>query len=154
MINGKLELTEDSLMVAAENRYNSLKETTAWKKGSEKDERIMALTARLEKLEAKKKETKEKKNKKQSRKEQKGRKPKWVNNPPKAGEPKTKKVDGKTYYWCPAHKAWVQHSPEDCRLKATPSGDKKNTTNDGASDAQLRFAKALATIIEANYQEE
>jgi hypothetical protein len=154
MINGKLDITEDSLMIAAENRYNSLKETTTWKKGSDKDSQIIALTARLEQLESKKKVPKDKKPKKQGNKGNKGQKPKWVTTPPKPGDPKSRKMEGKTYFWCPGHKAWVQHSPEECRLKNAKMEEKKSTTTDKHSSSTLRLATALATLIEANSEDE
>ena len=154
MINGKLEITEDSLMIAAENRYLSLKETTMWKKGSDKDAQIIALTARLETLESKKKVTKEKKANKQGQKDIKAKKPQWFNNPPKPGEPKSRKVEGKTYFWCPAHKAWVQHSPEECRLKNAKKEETKQKTTEKTSNSTLRLATALATLIEANSEDE
>ena len=40
-----------------------------------------------------------------------------------------KKVNGKQYYWCPNHKAWVRHKPEDCRgvgFKITNGQENKN----------------------------
>ena len=42
----------------------------------------------------------------------------WKDVAPKKDDPKTKEVNGKTYHWCPKHKAWTLHKPEDeCRLK-------------------------------------
>eukprot|EP00957_Ditylum_brightwellii_P023678 1787040-Ditylum_brightwellii.AAC.1 len=55
----------------------------------------------------------------------------WMVKPPKDGESLTKVVSGKTYHWCPKHKAWVKHSPEQCQMKATAGKQKqtKQTTN-------------------------
>ena len=42
----------------------------------------------------------------------------WKDVAPKKDDPKTKEVNGKTYHWCPKHKARTLHKPEDeCRLK-------------------------------------
>ena len=35
----------------------------------------------------------------------------WNKIPPKDGEPKTKKHNGKTYHWCPYCKFWAFHKP-------------------------------------------
>jgi hypothetical protein len=44
---------------------------------------------------------------------------KWKLKGPKDGEPNTKRVfqDGekKTYHWCPHHKMWTIHKPEECK---------------------------------------
>jgi hypothetical protein len=44
---------------------------------------------------------------------------KWKLKEPKDGEPNTKRVfqDGekKTYHWCPHHKMWTIHKPEECK---------------------------------------
>ena len=42
---------------------------------------------------------------------------KWKGEAPKRGEPTTKEVDEEKYYWCPHHKYWTLHKPEECRLK-------------------------------------
>ena len=40
----------------------------------------------------------------------------WKDIAPKDSDPKTKEANGKTYHWCPKHKAWTLHKPEDCRI--------------------------------------
>jgi hypothetical protein len=49
----------------------------------------------------------------------KGKLPEWKKAVPSTGEPKSKKVNGKTYHWCPRHKMWTIHSSTDCTLERT-----------------------------------
>ena len=41
---------------------------------------------------------------------------KWKSITPTSGE-KQKLKDGKTYFWCPDHKAWGLHHPNDCEWR-------------------------------------
>ena len=43
--------------------------------------------------------------------------PTWKTVPPKEGEELIKTVNGKKYHWCPNHKAWTLHTPEECKKK-------------------------------------
>jgi hypothetical protein len=36
----------------------------------------------------------------------------WKLKAPKEKDPKTKKVDDKTYHWCPNHSAWTLHNTD------------------------------------------
>ena len=40
----------------------------------------------------------------------------WKDVVPKSGDPKTMDKNGKTYHWCPHHKAWTLHTAENCRM--------------------------------------
>jgi hypothetical protein len=47
--------------------------------------------------------------------------------PPPPGSLHTKVVESKTYHWCPKHLTWCTHTPEDCHMEApedeTPSAE-------------------------------
>ena len=63
--------------------------------------------------------------------------PEWKKRPPGKNDPKTKQVQGRTYHWCPYHKFWSAHKPEECKLStqaATAKSDNKtdNTRNENA----------------------
>jgi len=51
---------------------------------------------------------------------------KWILTPPKDGEQNTKKIfqdrQKKTHYWCPLHRMWTKHSPQEC--KKLPVGNR------------------------------
>jgi hypothetical protein len=44
---------------------------------------------------------------------------KWKLTPPKDGEQNAKKIfrdrQKKVYYWCPHHRMWTKHSPQECK---------------------------------------
>ena len=68
--------------------------------------------------------------------------------PPVNGET-TKVFEGKTYYFCPKHKAWTLHKPSECRLGDNKdSSDKDTYSKDkgNPNDSNVTFASALATI--------
>ena len=79
----------------------------------------------------------------------------WKTKAPKKGDPKTKKVDGKTYHWCHKHEAWTLHAPADCRKgvpassdNASRTADTESTSKKSSSDKVLQLSNALVSIIE------
>jgi hypothetical protein len=40
----------------------------------------------------------------------------WKKVAPRPGMPNTLKRKGQEYTWCPAHKMWAIHKPEECHL--------------------------------------
>jgi hypothetical protein len=86
---------------------------------------------------------------------------KWKQVPPKDGESTTKKVlmDGvrKKYYWCVYHKAWILHSPQECR-KSEENRKKRKSPNkhEGSSRKKRTYDKAriafeaLALLAQGN----
>jgi hypothetical protein len=99
----------------------------------------------------------------------KGKKPKinkkheWKTIPPKDDDPKKevngytyyfKVVDGRTYYWCQYHTAWVLHEPDGdgkqgCRLRKHQESDGEKPKRNNNS-----FVSALTTILEEIQDEE
>jgi hypothetical protein len=67
-------------------------------------------------------------------------------DPPATGEREIKQVNKRTYYWCPKHKMWTAHKPEDCNKDSSVKG-KMKSKNTAASN-KMRITKALAAILE------
>ena len=125
-------ISEDYLMTSALNKFEILRKYNKRNSVSPEQEQIISLASLVEKLKddnlnlannfntsppgkdkgkgkVKFKGKSQKQTIKQSRY---GRcKEEWKKKYPKYRETNTKKVNGKTYYWCPNHQAWKIHSP-------------------------------------------
>jgi len=149
-------LTAAKLRELALNKYTQRVDKGVWKALSEEQEQIVALNAQVETLTKKAtqaagqpKKPKDKSKPKGGKgkddsngKKKKGGnkkefdKPAWMTKPSTDGS-KTKTVNDKLYYWCPKHKAWVRHKPEECRL---PDEDE--------SSPNLQLSSALHAVME------
>jgi hypothetical protein len=108
-----------------------MKQDQEWNAPSQEQEQIIALQAKVKRLKVSKAnksnhnkesetETTTSTGTSKSNKGKKGRrkrKPKWMLIPPKQGESHKKKMNGKTYNWCPKHKVWGIHLPSECEGK-------------------------------------
>jgi hypothetical protein len=88
----------------------------------------------------------------------------WKDVPPKAGEPTTKLMNGKTYFWCTHHTnpMWALHNPtafpDLCRLhpKYTEMEAAHKAKNQGAAAgkvptaADIQLSQALAAVEESD----
>ena len=154
--------TADQLMTLAQNKYQTKLENGTWNAPTEADEKIIALEAEIKKLQKNKKKGKDDKGKDGKKKDGEKKsgpkeKPAWTKVAPKEGEAKAKTVDGKEFFWCQNHQAWVRHKPEDCRGKGfvykrgelikkdAPRTDANKDSKKEASPA-LRMAGALANL--------
>ncbi len=75
---------------------------------------------------------------------------KWKLVPPKDGEKNIKKIyqDGqkKTYYWCPHHRMWTKHSPQEC--KKLPVGNRiKDSKATHYKDTRRAYMEAKAALL-------
>ena len=73
--------------------------------------------------------------------------PDWMKNNPDNKKEITH--DGKEYWWCPLHKLFQRHKPEECRLKQQKAaGGKEAETPAGGTKpkAGLKLTTHLATI--------
>ena len=160
------DFTVQSLMGLALNKYKTLVESENWEAPTA-DSQIVALMARLTSLEKKKTspapkkgkdlsgETKKKKGGPNDTPRKNDKKWAWKDKKPKDGESKTKKVDGKTYHWCPKHKAWTIHLPAECKKGSTEghardqdTAPTSNSTSSASSAKVLKLSNALVSIIE------
>ena len=159
-------ITPEQLMELAENRFKVLKQKGVWSAPSPEVEKILALEAKIQRLvkqqgKTKKKEKSKNKDKSNSNsnsdsnKNNKGnrenrKKPDWMLKAPtddEKGKPKT--VNGKEYWYCPNHKCWCRHKPEDCRgVGTTPA-----LTTEKDNKKKLKLAKALQTVTEESDSE-
>ncbi|CAB9524291.1 unknown protein [Seminavis robusta] len=130
--NDRTELSTDSLMTKADQKYKDLLEKEQIKGKNKKDDAIMALTTKVEQLTEKCEKLKDGGSNSNNGKAQSGKyrkPPSWVFNEPSNEEPKTKTVDGKVWNWCEgngAHKPrWVTHKLSECRGTKNGSGESK-----------------------------
>jgi hypothetical protein len=122
-------------MEFATNKYKQMVDQGLWKPTKpEPDEDIIALKAELEKL----------KNSNNSKSKKEWTKAAWKSVAPADGQPKVKSANGKTYHWCPNHKEWTIHTPEEC-YKASSGEPAAQTQSSNAAPA-LRLSDALSAV--------
>ena len=174
----------ENLLKMAKTKFDLIKGQSKWGVLSKEAQDIIALQAKLEevqdanlKLAKKYKEKanapsngdqggetkpiqdkpkgKKKKNKKDTanKKKQKAAES-WMKVPPKDGESKSKKVDGKDYKWCIHHMAWGIHSESDCKLgKARAAERNSNTTpatqSNTANQAHVNDFAAYSALMDS-----
>jgi YHS domain-containing protein len=155
-------------------KFNTLKMKGIWETPSPEQEQIIVLTAAVTSL--KSKGTKHAKPKPVDSKRgtaTAGRTPRkdegsfaWKTVAPKEGEPKSKVVKGKTYYWCTNHTNlwWALHNPDAftnmCRNN--PKYAEMEFAHNGSAGTQegipnvgdMRLQDALATIEDSESQGE
>ena len=73
----------------------------------------------------------------------------WMLKAPGSNEPKTKTMNGKPYNWCPLHKRWVMHKPDQCKLKDQPQ---QGTAPNQATQQQGGTSPGPELIIDTNLQ--
>ena len=108
-------------MSSALTKYKTLKMKGQWEAPSPEQEQIIALSAEMSSMRAKVAKTKVREKTGSDKKSQDGKKgPRknegsyaWKDVAPKVGDPKSKDVKGKTYYWCTNHEhpQWTLHNP-------------------------------------------
>jgi len=166
-LDGELKnLTHETLMAAANDKYTYLVNKGLWKSTSKDD--YVAMSAKLEKLkgqlklapklvqkaaESGKKSAGGKSNKQgagggkkqvktKNKKNNRDRRAQALDEElkkkaPSAGEPNTKTSNGKTYHWCHHHMAWTIHQPSDCRLGLEHTSASTSNTRMVANNATL-----------------
>lgn len=137
--------TPATLMAAAKQRYDLLFHRETWRSKSKDQQEIISLTAKLE-TQQKKLKSLEKKgsattgkrksatqkpagsSKDVTKRPQYAKAPAWMKKAPTDGKGAVQR-DGKTYYWCPTHKLWQLHKPDECRLKKILVQKKEKASN-------------------------
>lgn len=146
--NGSLKSAEE-LMIKADSKFDELKKAGTWGRSSDKDEQIVALTAKLESLQ---KEMASGKPSTASKKSKSSKDPwKYDRN---LSTSATHTRDGKTYKWCtgPGHNKkpmWVcGHEPGQCTAdyKKVPKGKTAPKTT-VASPSATRYDKSAFTAM-------
>ena len=158
-----VDITPDSLMMRTENKYAALVERGSWGGMSEEQKQIIALTSTVTSLKNSMKLKKTPKKPKKSNnsenkngKEEKRKKKKKNNNKewawkavqPKIGEPKTKKVKGMQYHWCPFHESWTIHTANQCNKNPDKVRDNAPTSNPKADGNNVSFSASVSNIMD------
>ena len=145
------DISYETLMSKAENKYKALVERDQWNEKSKEEEQIVALNAELKEVNKKlklankysKKDSKKNTDKKDNKKNDNKKKDvTWKTKAPTGKQPKTKKVDGDTWHWCQHHSRWVQHTPAECRLKDKKISDDKSGESK-SKDKSVSFANKV-----------
>jgi hypothetical protein len=162
------EITENQLMESALNKFKIRQAKHIWNAPMEEEEKIIALEAKIEKMQKANKgktassKTGENKHRNKRDKDEKSKgkytKPEWKLIPPKPGESTKKTVKGKDYWWCPNHKAWCRHTKDQCQGKNVPKetneGAKDGSDDKGKDNPRMQLSQALANLAEAESDDE
>ena len=114
------DLAYDKLMLFAENKFKIRKVRNQWNAPTPEEEKIIALEAYIKKMGKPKPNQKTQGKFIKNKAEEKGGRtpytiPPWTLIAPNEGESKERTEDNKKYFWCPKHKKWTRHRPQDCR---------------------------------------
>ena len=116
-----VHITADSLMLQCANKYKILVQQGIWNAPTSEQKEIVALKAEIKKFSSYKSKNhspyeKQRQDKVDPNKFKKKKKPDeaWNKIPPTPEERgKGKEVKGKTYHWCPNHRAWTRHTEKE-----------------------------------------
>ena len=160
-------VTEETLMKDAINKFQNLKLEGKWNALSADQEKLVALQAEFKVLKDKNlkltpnlsgdnknnnysdsKKANTNKKSKNKRKNQNAASWAWKKVPPKENEPKTIQKDKKTYHWCPDHNAWTVHSHEKCELRIKRmQKEKEESSNNETKNNETSKAATYAAIL-------
>ena len=106
----EIDMTPQKLMGLALTKFNTLKEQLQWTQDERANEEIVSLKAEIASLKQQNKRKWKQPNRSRKRDERFAWKEKKI-----AGNDVLVR-NGKTYHWCPFHKAYTLHKPEECRM--------------------------------------
>ena len=148
-------LTSDEMMNYADTKYRQLKDKNTWEAPSAEEEKILALKAKLKKMEKRgiKGTTKDDRNKTPVKKVQ--EKPKWSLKKPEGDLKKPREYNGKKWYWCSSETGgkcdgkYRIHKPSDCQGRAfVPKITKdKNENANNQNAKKVKISEALQSIL-------
>jgi hypothetical protein len=139
------DLGANELMSLAKTKWSIRKQKHLWNAPSEQEEKILALKAKVKKLESQRsnKKTQNKSNKggasastlsSQNQSQGAGASSRtydpWMFEPSKDGEAQPKLVGNKKFWWCTKHSKWCRHTTEKCKGFNVSKGRPK--TNDSS----------------------
>jgi hypothetical protein len=166
--DGTTPITAEELMHMASNFYVSSVEAEEWQRTTREEDQIIALEAQVKQLEdyatsiTNRPSTGAPSGTGNTRAAGASRnvKPAWMTQAPKPGEPTKKVVNGKDYFWCPNHQAWVRHLPADCEGKGVKRTEGNRPTAppspqpEDEGPKQLKLTNALAAFVEQDRDDE
>jgi hypothetical protein len=154
--------TVDSLMNLASNKFKTLMESGKWMAPTDDQAKIIALEAKLGKLDKKPTSNSNSSRQSNSKKSSSGKGksskkqgtkkeiPAWMTQWPgkefvDADQSKVK--DGKTYWWCKKHKRFCMHKTSECRLSSNSSSKSGNQkSSSGSSNANASSGNSTPSI--------
>jgi hypothetical protein len=158
--DGTIDFTVESLMITAENKFNDLKLDGDWEALTESEKTILALRAQI----TAKKNDRTKGEPKKPGEDFKGvslppaerftGKLAWKAVAPKAGTAASQTVGKTVYHWCPHHRFWTVHKPEECTLAKNAPAGPPAVTNPPTTPRRMTFAEAAAALVEDDVEEE
>jgi hypothetical protein len=148
------DYSADKLMTLANNKYKDLVRDKIWLAPTEEEQHIMALQAKLQQLQKSKPNSKANDKKPKEKKEkdgkEKGKKPDWfLKEPPKDKMNVPKEYKKNKYYWCPKHKKYVMHKPEDCKLKLDENKEGKEKPEEKGNNASIPMGNKKLQLMKA-----
>ena len=163
--DNRYNISTDKLITSAFKKFEILRKDNKWNSMSPEQEHIIALASVVKKLKDDNLKLSESVNTSSPGKGKgKGQKPagkqsqcgkgkeEWKKQELKYGEANTKKVNGKTYFWCPTHQAWTIHRPEECKLNTDQA--KSSHQSNQKRPATRPLSSALATVLSGINSEE
>ena len=162
------DIDSNRLMNLASVKYSVLKQRGTWNAPDPRDAKIVALQSQLATIKKQVNSQSNKKNKSNDNNNRRNnkestpasRREEWMTKAPKNDEPKFKVVNNLKYHWCPTHKAWTRHKPEDCkgikyRMSQSESQQAKaNAQNERKQRLQLDQAMNAAQQQQESEDEE
>jgi hypothetical protein len=174
-------INPEELMQLAQNKFEGRVLAKTWNAPTDEQEQIIALEARIERLQEQKRNlskrkpqgtrsVQQKNSNSQQKKKPTGNKKKdgrdneymtatgkwaWLKVPPKQNKTK-KMVERKEFFWCKKHARWGRHATSKCRLTTTKSESKNSgsSKNHNQQDPKLRFTESLEAILEGQDDED
>jgi hypothetical protein len=159
-------LGANELMEFAKNKWSVLKQKHLWNAPSPQEEKILALEAKVKRLEQKKKtkrtSTKNSSNPQSATTSRRRNEEPWMLVPPKQDESQPKTVGGKPWWWCLKHKKWCRHTTEKCEErnlggnKSTESscGDNQNSGSQSKTKKKKQMVRALGAAAQDESESE
>jgi hypothetical protein len=160
-------LGANELMNLAKNKWRVLKQKHLWNAPSPQEEKILALEAKIKKLES----TRAPKSR-----QPKGTKPKvdnstasqqqapgprttprydpWMFVPPTDGETQPKYVGSKPFWWCTKHKKWCRHKTAKCEGKGIGKGQNKSSDSSQTKSSKKKKKQEIVRALGAAAQDD
>jgi hypothetical protein len=105
------DITSHELMTKAKNRYKTMLQNGEWNSPTEDEAKIIALQAEMREFKGGERDKRynphDNKDKDGHKNKRNDARPAWHFVKPKDSDEKWKDVEGKKYWWCPNHEAWV-----------------------------------------------
>jgi hypothetical protein len=149
------EFTPAQIMTYAGDKYKQRIEDKTWIAPSKEQQQILAMQAKLDKLEKKKAPVSNKATNNTTSNNGPQR-AEWQMVKPTAKETaanNTKKMNGKIFKWCDKHGFWSKHSTDQCRLPESkeeedskPAAKAKKTGTSKQETKKAKLTQALAAI--------